>query len=597
MGYISLRDGEKARLNITKAQEDEISKLYRQVYLDLKKKMDKLSHSGTASESLRKTYLNKMVKELKAAYKSLGVGLEKSIEKGIGDTATAVVQNNADWLKKAGLTIEGAYSYVPKDIVSMLVTGQLYGEGWTLSKAIWGQSQKHAEDINKIVAAGVAANKSAYDIAKDLEQYVNPEARKEWDWSKVYPGTSKKVDYNAQRLARTMVSHAYQQSLLATTKYNPFVTGYKWRSAHTHRTCELCNSRDGQVYSANDLPLDHPNGLCTFLVELEGSLEDVANRLGDWANGAEDPALDKWAKSMYPPQKGYQFTELQQKWLGAAGFSPTNMPQNFKAFANELTFAQQTELLKVAGTDWNNPHPYQAMEKWYKANLLGPFTTGGAYSPAKAVKQAMKATTKVPDGITPSQIRKLLQENDLLELAHDAQPWWESLTKREQEGIRTYTGSAYRSMNTALRTGNVVGSNYESQIKAAAKGLHKYKTPSDMVVRRGSNLNSLGSLLGVGDSHTSTSWYLTHREEFIHSMAEDKGFLSTSPAPHGGFNRQVEYRIFIPKGSPAPYIDNYSLNRGEEETLLPPGSQHRVIDLLEEDSKLVVYLELTGFSK
>lgn len=298
MGYISLRDGEKARLNITKAQEDEISKLYRQVYLDLKKKMDKLSHSGTTSESLRKTYLNKMVKELKAAYKSLGVGLEKSIEKGIGDTATAVVQNNADWLKKAGITIEGAYSYVPKDIVSMLVTGQLYGEGWTLSKAIWGQSQKHAEDINKIVAAGVAANKSAYDIAKDLEQYVNPEARKEWDWSKVYPGTSKKVDYNAQRLARTMVSHAYQQSLLATTKYNPFVTGYKWRSAHTHRTCELCNSRDGKIFSAEELPLDHPNGLCTFLVELEGSLEDVANRLGDWANGAEDPALDRWYNSM-----------------------------------------------------------------------------------------------------------------------------------------------------------------------------------------------------------------------------------------------------------------------------------------------------------
>lgn len=598
MGYISLRDGEQARLNITKAQEDEISKLYHQVYLDLKKKMNKLSHSGTTSESLRKTYLNKLTKELKAAYKSLGVGLEKTIEKGIVDTATAVVQNNADWLKKAGLTIEGAYSYVPKDIVSMLVTGQLYGEGWTLSKAIWGQSQKHAEDINKIVAAGVAANKSAYDIAKDLEQYVNPEAHKEWDWSKVYPGTSKKVDYNAQRLARTMVSHAYQQSLLATTKYNPFVTGYKWRSAHTHRTCKLCNSRDGKVFSAEELPLDHPNGLCTFLVELEGSLEDVANRLGDWANGAEDPALDKWASSMFPKSSGqFQLTPTQSEWLGKAGFSVEHLPQNFKEFANGLSFEQQSKLLELAGSNWGDPHPYQAMEKWYKANLLGPFTTGGAYSPAKAVKQAMKATTKVPDGITPSQIRKLLQENDLRELAHDAQPWWESLTKREQEGIRTYTGSAYRSMNTALRTGNVVGSNYESQIKAAAKGLHKYKTPSDMVVRRGSNLNSLGSLLGVGDSHTSTSWYLTHRGEFIHSMAEDKGFLSTSPAPHGGFNRQVEYRIFIPKGSPAPYIDNYSLNQGEEETLLPPGSQHRVIDLLEEDSKLVVYLELTGFSK
>lgn len=599
MASISLKDGEQARMEITQAQENEISKLYHQVYLDYKKQMAALPlhGEGTVSQSLQKTYLNKLTKQLKAAYQSLGEGLEKQIAKGMGDTAQAVVSSNDQWLKKAGLKVEGAYSYVPQDIVSLLSTGKLYGDGWTLSKAIWGESQKHADDINKIVAAGVAGNKSAYDIAKDLEKYVNPSAKKEWDWSKVYPGTSKKVDYNAQRLARTMVSHAYQQSLLASTKHNPFVTGYRWRSAHTHRTCELCNERDGQVYSANDLPLDHPNGLCTFLAELSGSLTDIADRLGDWANGADDPALDEWAKSMYPPQKGYQFTELQQKWLGAAGFSPTNMPQNFKAFANELTFAQQTELLKLAGTDWNNPHPYQAMEKWYKANLLGPFTTGGAYSPAKAVKQAMKAeTTKVPGGITPAQIRKLLQENDLRELAHDAQPWWESLTKREQEGIRTYTGSAYRSMNTALRTGNVVGSHYESQIKAAAKGLHKYKTPSDSVVRRGSSLDSLGSMLGVGDSHTRT-WYLTHREEFIHSMAEDKGFLSTSPAPHGGFGGQVEYRIFVPQGSPAPYIDHYSRHRGEEETLLPPGSQHRVIDLLEEDGKLVAYLELTGFSK
>lgn len=302
MASINLQDGEQARLTITKEQGVEISKLYRQVYLDLKKQMGSLplQGEGTASQSLKKTYLNKLIKQLKEEYKALGGELEEQIKKNMQDTASTVVQANADWLKKAGLTIEGAYSYVPKDIVALLSTGKLYGGGWTLSKAIWGESQKHAHDIDKIVAAGVAGNKSAYEIAKDLEKYVNPSAKKEWDWSKVYPGTSKKVDYNAQRLARTMVSHAYQQSLLATTKYNPFVTGYRWRSAHTHRTCELCNERDGQVYSAKNLPLDHPNGMCTFLVEFEGSLEDVANRLGDWANGAEDPELDRWFKDMYP---------------------------------------------------------------------------------------------------------------------------------------------------------------------------------------------------------------------------------------------------------------------------------------------------------
>lgn len=300
MASINLQDGEQARLTITKEQEVEISKLYRQVYLDLKKQMESLplQGEGTTSQSLKKTYLNKLIKELKAAYQSLGEGLEKQIQKGMQETAEAVVKSNSDWLSKAGLKIEGAYSYVPKDIVALLSTGKLYGGGWTLSKAIWGESQKHAHDIDKIVAAGVAANKSAYEIAKDLEKYVNPSAKREWDWSKVYPGTSKKVDYNAQRLARTMVSHAYQQSLLASTKFNPFVKGYRWRSAHTHRTCEICNERDGQLYSADDLPLDHPNGMCTFIAELTGNLDSVAERLGDWANGADDPALDRWYNSM-----------------------------------------------------------------------------------------------------------------------------------------------------------------------------------------------------------------------------------------------------------------------------------------------------------
>lgn len=598
MAKINLQDGELARMQITKEQEVEISKLYHQTYLGLKKEMEKLSHSGTTSESLRKTYLNKLVKQLKESYKSIGEGLEKQIQKGMLDTAQAVVDNNSDWLKKAGLKVEGAYSYVPQDIVSLLSSGKLYGEGWSLSKAIWGDSQKKAHDIDQVVAAGVAANKSAYEIAKDLEQYVNPNAKKEWDWSKVYPGTTKKVDYNAQRLARTMVSHAYQQSLLATTKHNSFVTGYRWRSAHSfRRTCKICNERDGNLYSADDLPLDHPNGLCTFIAELSGSLTDIADRLGDWANGADDPALDEWAKSMYPSKKEYQFSDLQKKWLGSAGYSPDNMPKSFKEFASALTYEQQTELLKLAGTNWSNPHPYQAMEKWYKANLLGPFTPGGSYSPAKAIKQAMQAeATKVPGGITPAQIKKLLRNNDLSKLTLDAQPWWDSLTKKEQDGIKAYTGSAYRPMNTALRTGNVAGSSYKSQIKAAAKGLHKYQSPHDSVVRRGSSLNSLGSMLGVRDSH-HTDWYLDNKESFINSVAMDKGFLSTSPDPQGGFDGDVEYRIFVPKGSPAPYIDQYSKHRGEQETLLPPGSQHRVIDIQDEDSKLVVYLELTGFSE
>lgn len=297
MAQISLRDGEQARLEITKEQEKQISQLYRRVYLDLKKQVQKIPQNGTTSDAIRKSYLNKLIKQLKEAYASLGEGLEKQIQKGIQDTAQAVVDSgNSQMGKITGLNLKGAYSYVPQDIVSLLSTGKLYGGGWTLSGAIWGYEQKALDDINTVVAEGVAANKSAYEIAKDLEKYVDPSAKKDWEWSKVYPGTNKRVDYNAQRLARTMVSHAYQQSLLSTTKHNPFVKGYRWRSSHnSKRVCEICEKRDGKVYTSENLPMDHPNGMCTFLVEMD-DLEDIADSLADWVKGGKNQALDSWAK-------------------------------------------------------------------------------------------------------------------------------------------------------------------------------------------------------------------------------------------------------------------------------------------------------------
>lgn len=608
MASINLQDGEQARLTITKEQEAEISKLYHKVYLNLKKQMDALplQGEGTTSQSLKKTYLNKLIKQLKAEYKSLGEGLEKQIKKGMKDVSSSVVQANDDWLQKVGIKIEGAYSFVPSDIVALVSTGKLYGGGWTLSKAIWGESQKHAHDIDTIVASGIAANRSAYDIAKDLEKYVNPSAKKEWDWSKVYPGTSKKVDYNAQRLARTMVSHAYQQSLLATTKYNPFVKGYRWRSAHSDRTCELCNERDGQLYSSNDLPLDHPNGMCTFIAELTGDLESIADRLGDWANGADDPALDEWAKSMYPSKKEYQFTKLQQEWLGAAGFSPTNMPQNFKSFANGLTFDKQTELLKLAGTDWNNPHPYQAMEKWYKSNLLGPFSPSGKYSPKTSVKEAVKGTTKkttkeapfsTGHNLTTSYINKLLNSQSTDVFEEQAKSWWGGLSKSQRSGISSYTGASYRWMNKALRNGTVdqLTERQQGIIRATQEAVLHHSSNQDMVVRRGSSLRTIFFMCGVEEQ--DSSWLRDNAKSLVGSVAKDAGFLSSSPVSEGGFHREVEYRIFVPKGSPAPYVDKYSQHRGEKETLLPAGSLSRILDIENNGGQWVVYMEFLGVKK
>lgn len=295
-GKLNLRTAEQERVRLTAAQQKQIQRLYENAAKEVAKKAEQAPR--VPSDALRKQYLNQLQKQLNGELDKIRGEIESTVKGNMEKTAEAVVGDNIDFLKSVGMPIQGAFSHVPDEVVRAVATGQLYGGKWSLSRALWKNTRRTQEDVQNVVAQGIAQNKSAYEIAKDLEKYVDPSARKDWEWSKVYPGTSKKVDYNAQRLARTMVSHAYQQSLLATTKYNPFVKGYRWRSAHSSRTCEICNERDGQLYSANDLPLDHPNGMCTFIAELTDDMSNIADRIGDWAQGKEDPELDGWYQSM-----------------------------------------------------------------------------------------------------------------------------------------------------------------------------------------------------------------------------------------------------------------------------------------------------------
>lgn len=606
MAKISFHDAEQARLSITKDQEKEIANLYKQVYKEYKKQMDALplKGEGTVSQSLQKTYLNKLTKQLKEAYQSVGGDLESLIEKGMMDASGAVVDDMGSWLKKAGLKIQGAYSYVPRDIVSRLSTGKVYDGNWTLSKSIWGQEQKTLHDIDQVVAMGVAGNKSAYEIAKDLEKYVNPSAKKEWNWSKVYPRTNKKVDYNAQRLARTMVSHSYQQSLLATTKHNPFVTGYKWRSAHTSRTCEICNERDGKVYSAEDLPLDHPNGLCTFLVEMD-NLENIADRLADWATGTNDPGIDEWANSMFPRGET-KLTPVQEEWLGKAGFSKNNMPKSFYDFASRLSSSDTSKLLKLAGSSWSDPHPYQTMEKWYNSNILS--------SPVQKMKSSILKPTSVKSTTPPikewiSGVKKNT-ESKMLD--------WENrglmkLPSDQLSALKTYTSSAYGRMNSYLRymgsgmseeeaiRRSRINSDLLRAIKGAKDGLDSLKTKEPLFLRRGTDLGDLAGLLPGN--------FIENRRE-LEGMSIDEmnqklsgalgtynGFTSTSSLWDRGFRGDVEIVFYVPPGTSASSIMSISnFGTREGETLLNAGTKVRVLSIERSDghmdSNIRAFLEI-----
>ena len=298
---------EGIRIKITNQQAKQIKQLYRDLANEYKRELKVLSTRTNISSVMRTQYLKDYVKELEGDIKYLNDNVEKTIMTNALRVSKAVVEDSIALDKKMGFSgIFTKQFYIPQDVVAMVSSGKLYEGKWTLSKAIWSDNQKKINDIQSIVAKGIAGNKSTYEIAKDLERYVNPRARKLWDWSKVYPHTSKKIDYNAQRLARTMVSHAYEESFVESTKDNPFIEAYMWEASGSDRMCPICEDRDGQIFPKDDLPLDHPNGMCTFSIVMQRSYEEIGRSIANWINGEGDPRLNK-ELDHYAETLGYNF--------------------------------------------------------------------------------------------------------------------------------------------------------------------------------------------------------------------------------------------------------------------------------------------------
>lgn len=687
MAGLIFKDSEQAKLAIMASQQKEIAKLYEDWADEIGERAKFYSHKSTASAPVSERYYRELQKQLRATSQQVSNEIYKKIKSNIYTVADAVVSDNVKWLESFGFSSKGlnaAFSYVPHEIVQNLITGQIYDSGWSLSARIWGDNEQTLKDIYQVMAKGLSENKPIYQIAKDLEAYVRPSARLPWnlrapDGVKIY---KKQVDYNAQRLARTLVQHGYQQSFIATTQKNPFITEYIWHS-NGSRVCELCLARDGMHYKKTELPMDHPNGMCTmepvvvgdmvdqlaewfnspdgtfteidefagnfgYQVKKVGTVQDFVNKYGmstkspnAWFNSlspiqkAEAKALkDKsgltwnqwyeqnihstgdatqdfvkkygtstkspnaWFNSLTPVQKAEAkllkeqsgltwnewynknvyagttpattvktFSPIQNKYLSPYGFSPENMPSAFDDWSYKVSHTQAGEILKSMGTSWSDPHPYQQLMKFYNQHL----TDKNFVAATKATTKAVASTTKTVGAQFDSAAwQKSIRQNNLQAMEKWCNDWLKMVSGDERHGVVVYTGHAYRDMNRYLR-GQSSSTSYADEIKQATAALKKASLPEEVIVRRGSDYNMLREL-GVSISESN-------KDKFIGAIVTEKGFLSTSPAPHGGFSGDIEYVIKLPKGSQAMYVDTISRHQGEQELLVNRGGKYIVDDV------------------
>ena len=298
--YLKLcEEAQKKKLKLMKTQEKQIKQIYNDMYLNISKKLKKVNPN-----TLSKRYLEELKKVLENEIRSSNNQVKKIIKKNIEKSSELANNVQLDFFmyinNKYNLNMENTFSSmfskIPKEAMNEILFGKAYKDRKGLSERIWLDTKKFNKDIDYVIAEGIANKKSTYEIAKDLEKYVNPKASKDWEWSKVYPNANKVVDYNAQRLARTSIQHAFQQAQKRSCKKNPYVEKIRWLSSNSSRTCELCNSRDNKIFDIDDVPLDHPNGLCTTIPEISKSLDEIGEELRTWIDGEANSKLDKWFK-------------------------------------------------------------------------------------------------------------------------------------------------------------------------------------------------------------------------------------------------------------------------------------------------------------
>lgn len=387
------KDAEAARDAIMVSQKKEIAALYESWADEIGERAKYYSHKSTASAPVSERYYKELQKQLRATSQDVSNEIYSKIKKNMYTVADAVVADNVKWLESFGFSKDGlnaAFSYVPDEIVRNLITGQIYDSGWSLSARIWGDNEQTLKDIYQVMAKGLAENKPIYQIAKDLEKYVRPSAQLPWnlraaDGVKIY---KKQVDYNAQRLARTLVQHGYQQSFVATTQKNPFILEYVWRS-NGSRVCELCLARDGKHYKKDELELDHPNGMCTMEPVV---VEDMVDQLADWFNSPDGtyPDIDEFAGNFgYNASKSS--VKTAQDFVNKYGMS--NKSPN--AWFNSLTPVQKAEakmLKEQSGLTWN---------EWYEQNV---HSTGDATQDfVKKYGTSTKSPNAWYNSLTPAQ--------------------------------------------------------------------------------------------------------------------------------------------------------------------------------------------------
>ena len=199
---------------------------------------------------------------------------------------------------------------------------RVYGDGFDLSQRIWRLDQASLEGIKRTLYTGVVKRNSAWNVAKQLEQYLGDgRGCPRWTEDRLRGLTKKAiasgdrtgllsgvecdgsgVAYNALRLARNEIQIVHHMATDAIMGKMPWIEQEKVNLSPAHPEADVCDEVAGGgvkgegVYAVGSIVLPlHVQCLC-YKTSVLANPDDFVDRLKGWMQGGEQwPQMDQYA--------------------------------------------------------------------------------------------------------------------------------------------------------------------------------------------------------------------------------------------------------------------------------------------------------------
>lgn len=203
----------------------------------------------------------------------------------------------------------------------------IYGDGVTLDARLWKIDRETREDMNRVLMNGIVNQKSAWDLAKDFEQFLGAgQDCPRWTSTRLY-GRKKSeiaggdatgllrgdacdgsgVSYKALRLARTEIQKIHSLATDRMMAQQPWVEKEKINLSAAHPEPDECDDaayggENGEgIYPKGQIELPfHPNCLC-YKTAVLMDREQFTSQMNDWLNGGAWAEMDDYANQLGVP--------------------------------------------------------------------------------------------------------------------------------------------------------------------------------------------------------------------------------------------------------------------------------------------------------